>query len=1242
MILWVYDKWGNQKKALKWVFNFVHDDEIGNLDFIEFDLIGEAIDKYDYIVWQDEFFVWHEHFVRETNLNHSEGKVIQHVYAVNSIAELNLSYIDERDSYNFSNAVAWSRLLDGTRWTIGIVENLGLNDVKFYHTTVYEGAVLIMEKWGGDLSTKIMVGSQGVIQRSVNHEAERGEDNGLLFTYGFDMGSIQRKIELDDVYTKIHVFGKGEPTFDDSGSQTGNGRRISFADINGGKDYVEDNIAKEKWGIEGKNGWQHSEGTFVFDQVEDKEILLELAKEKLKEVSKPRLTYTASVAMLKAAGMEFKNAKAGDKCYIRDKVINERLSGRIIHVRRFVDKPAEITLGNIVRTVNDVVKGQQKQINSLQSQSTRWSSAAEANREWLNNMVDHLNEQMNESGGFVYWEQGDGITVYDRKKENNPTMAIQLKGAGFRIANSKKSNGEWDWRTFGTGDGFTADLINVGSLVCGQNRIDLDSGTVTFVNGVIQDLYSNNYWNLGTGEFRLAYNTKIGEKTVSQYVSEGVSDFVNEVYDPKIAQLQAQIDGQIETWYYDYEPKLTNKPASDWNTEAKKEAHEGDLFYWKSKGYAYRFFKDGSTWKWQPVQDTDITLALGKAAEAQDTADAKRRVFVSQPTPPYDIGDLWTQGADGDLMRCAVGRKSGDYVKSDWVLATKYTDDTALNTFKDTVYSESIKEIQGQLDGKAETWYQSADPSSNWKTADQKTEHKGDIWVNSTTGEGFIWTGSAWESMESEIPQELIDKVDGKAQVFVGEDKTGTRPKPPYYERDLWFLGENGGIKTCVKTRLTGSYTASDWAVKNNYIDEAAASQAGKDAADAAINSMTQEQVFNKLTDGGKAKGLFLESNQLYINGDYIQTGVLTSSGGSSWNLNTGDFTTIFTISSTVSSSTTTYTRYTDQVVEVDMGATKPFSIYRGSRTRTVYKNGDPTVYGTVTGKQFAGGLVLSSETISIGASDVYLMASRVGMSNLRYITTGVTNDGWTGFTFHGDEGTYLQLDGVRSTATPTSQKGANGLGFQAFSGIFMDVSKYSRFTRIVPPTTNDYESLNDLPMVYITSNSVLAQSSSTRYFQLNNSSVTLQYSATRFLSITSTSFNLTYQPRDTTVTPNTQFRGLNLTSSVAGLYFNDDNYISATSSSVTMYKSQYNQIYVNSGNVGAYAGTYTYLRMTGNNVGSVYIYSDQNRYISMTSSAIYIYFDNNHYLMINGSTVAAQCGNNSFGCFSNGSFSYT
>lgn len=187
-------------------------------------------------------------------------------------------------------------------------------------------------------------------------------------------------------------------------------------------------------------------------------------------------------------------------------------------------------------------------------------------------------------------------------------------------------------------------------------------------------------------------------QTIDTIAQGKVDSFVSAVYDPKIASLQSQIDGQIETWYYDYQPTLSNAPASSWKTEADRARHEGDLFYWKSKGYSYRFFKEGSTWKWQLITDSDITKALADAAAAQDTADHKRRVFVTTPAPPYDVGDLWFAGGSSDIMTCMTARAGGSYVASDWQKRNKYIDQAAANAAaKNAVDAQTQTDILNKL-----------------------------------------------------------------------------------------------------------------------------------------------------------------------------------------------------------------------------------------------------------------------------------------------------------------------------------------------------------------------------------------------------------------------------------------------------------------------------------------------------------------------------------------------------------------
>ena len=221
--------------------------------------------------------------------------------------------------------------------------------------------------------------------------------------------------------------------------------------------------------------------------------------------------------------------------------------------------------------------------------------------------------------------------------------------------------------------GVNADWINAGAITV----TDTDGSILFSVDMDTKSVYLDGSVQIGGG--------KSLNQTFANYLQESkdysdgkLSDYA-ETVTGSLGELQDQIDGQIETFYYDYEPTLQNKPASDWTNATERKKHIGDLFFNKTTGYAYRFMQDGATWGWTLVQDTDITKAMKAAEDAQDTADHKRRVFVTKPQPPYDIGDLWSQGEGegGDILTCTVSRAKGaSYVQSDWQKLNKYTDDT--------------------------------------------------------------------------------------------------------------------------------------------------------------------------------------------------------------------------------------------------------------------------------------------------------------------------------------------------------------------------------------------------------------------------------------------------------------------------------------------------------------------------------------------------------------------------------------
>lgn len=542
-------------------------------------------------------------------------------------------------------------------------------------------------------------------------------------------------------------------------------------------------------------------------------------------------------------------------------------------------------------SAKSVSRNKQKQYTLNQQMQAENKKNLKDERTAREKALEELSQRLAESSGTytTVETQPDGSKIY--YLHNKPQLSdsdIIWKMTAEAWAVSTDGGQHWNGGMTVDGDviariltatGVNADWINTGTI----KAIDKD-GNITFLVDVT------------TGRVVInADSVQVKGKDVNAIAKEKaeteVNNFISNTYTTDINNLQSQIDGQIETFFYDYEPTLQNIPASEWTTNEERKKHEGDLFYWKSRGYAYRFMQDGATWKWQLVQDTDITLALAAAEKAQDTANHKRRVFVVQPEPPYDIGDLWTQGSNGDLMRCKVARASGSYSASDWEKASKYTDDSSLDLFINGVFKDSLNSLKTQIDGKIETWYQPNDPSLKWtKTEEQpwcdidgnkildesgneiilvweseKAEHEGDLWHNTSDNTQWIYKSGIWQPQS--IPNELLDKIDGKSSVYM------VQPKPPYYEGDLWVTTNSEGkasLKTSTVNRVGGAFDASDW-IDFKYADK----DDIKNAIDKYDTSLGQDEVFNKLTKGGTEQGIYIKDGKVYINAKYILAGLL-------------------------------------------------------------------------------------------------------------------------------------------------------------------------------------------------------------------------------------------------------------------------------------------------------------------------------------------------------------------------------
>jgi len=640
---------------------------------------------------------------------------------------------DKRPSSTARSAMV--AMLEGTRWNVGIVDDLGIASATAYYESALSGVQKVAIAWKGELKWRCVVVSC-IITRYVDLLAMRGTDTGKQFVYGKDMLEFEREEDIAPVNTALYGRGKGVET--ESG--TGYGRRLTFADVvwsvaggdpvdkPAGQEWVGDPTALARWG---RPGGRHRYEVFTDDEETDAAKLLHKTWTALQGQLAPRVTYRGKVTALETlAGYSHEAARLGDVNRVIDREFKPELlvSARLVELERDLlsTEQTNIVLGSFAPSIVTANINTQQRVSDLENKPY--------NTNWLDGRISVLRNEIENTGAYVFQNGTDGILILDAPTFAQATKAMKLGGGIFALANSKTGDA-WAWRTFGDGRGFTGDEIVAGMIRAGFIQV---------------------------GE---ACNFEAGYDPAEKETKTDAIQKLTEAkaYADTLAEaLQAQIDGKIETWFYSGVPTLSNAPASEWTTTTLKDEHLGDIYYDTASGYAYRFIKDGTTYTWQEIADTVAAEALQKAKDALTAADSKietwyqdnapntwpeadrtkhtgdlwfspttkvikrydgtnnswtsledqlaadayaiasgasssaslkKRVFTSQLVPPYEVGDLWTGGPDGEIYRCITAKipvagsffnaqfPIGEVVAfdlSDWEKASKYTDDSAV------------------------------------------------------------------------------------------------------------------------------------------------------------------------------------------------------------------------------------------------------------------------------------------------------------------------------------------------------------------------------------------------------------------------------------------------------------------------------------------------------------------------------------------------------------------------------------
>lgn len=492
------------------LLSLTHTDELNGEDSV--DIVTTFALKQGYrLVWADRLGKVHEHVCQDPKGLHAGGDTVYTDTAINSICETYGDYIEDKRPYGYGFLQALNVCLGPTRWTAGKVDRTGTVDkgLTFYHTSAREALQSILE-CGGELETEITVSGGKVTSRRVGIRSHRGAKGGhRRFTYTKDLASVSRT-EHYGAITACYGYGKGIET--DTG---GYGRKLTFGDINNGKNYVEDATALRLYGRpDGRGGRAHVFGQYENSNCEDAATLLAETRAYLDSRKEPGMTYEADAVDLMQFGRDWEGVAVGDDVQIVDTCFSPalRCEGRVTKlVTDELGGAMRVTLGNITETMTDMWLSQQQKLSSLSKRSSSWDVAASTPPSYLQQVMDSMNAQFNLAGNsYVHTSFERGLIFgsvpldADGRSTTGDGMAMQLCSQGFRIADGCKADGSWDWHTFGTGKGFFAEFICFGTMLG-----DLIKA------GTIQDKSGKNYWNLDESEVHLGPGAKLDGKDIA-------------------------------------------------------------------------------------------------------------------------------------------------------------------------------------------------------------------------------------------------------------------------------------------------------------------------------------------------------------------------------------------------------------------------------------------------------------------------------------------------------------------------------------------------------------------------------------------------------------------------------------------------------------------------------------------------------------------------------------------------------
>lgn len=428
--------------------------------------------------------------IKDVNLTAAAASTLE-IYAEHVKYELTKEPLTDIRPTRTSVGQAVSQGLTKTRWQLGDMVDAGNESMRGYYTDVLSYLVKAQDTWSVEMEYELAVERNVIAHRRVNVLTRRGAFRGRRFEYTKDTQSIKGYFSAADIETALIVRGRGVETGETADGDATYGRRllidgVEWRKANGdpldkplGDIYIEDPEAKARWGFAG--GTRNRFGFVVFEQIEDAQELLQAGYEELQVRKEPSYSYTLEVDDLETTEGPHEAVRMGDTVYVIHRAVKPavELEARVIDIDRdlLCDEDTGLELGDARSQISDKLLSTAKLAEKAQGINDNGTFPTDH----LSGIINVLKNQLVASGSFAQAEvlRNQGFLLENTDRTSSDYGALYLGPGIFAIANAKE-NGEWKWRTFGKGSGFTADLVTAGVFDGGLVKFQ---GSGTYMDG---------------------------------------------------------------------------------------------------------------------------------------------------------------------------------------------------------------------------------------------------------------------------------------------------------------------------------------------------------------------------------------------------------------------------------------------------------------------------------------------------------------------------------------------------------------------------------------------------------------------------------------------------------------------------------------------------------------------------------------------------------------------------------------